>query len=263
MIALPSLCFQLIRRLPPRNARGRRRASSLDGAQRNPGTNCAANESPRISYHCVWASRPQSACHIHQRIHQLDSGESPEIVVRGSDFAAVFDCERRQMSIRSEVARSAAPDQEIFQYGPMCLAWADEGNVRLCQPFVDKTNGMLDRKRCTQDAGARGNPDEGQNYDPWDSDSGITGQCTFEPPACSSVMRGIGIDGIDQEVGVEQYHLRKSSSRAISSSSSAAASLNALSILIPGRTPPSEAGLRRYGRGLGASLAVRPLWRVS
>lgn len=62
---------------------------------------------------------------------------------------------------------------------------------------------------------------------------------------------------------VEQHHLRKLSSRAISSSSSTAASLKALSMLIPGRALPSETDLSRYGCGFGVFLAARPVWSVS
>jgi hypothetical protein len=78
---------------------------------------------------------------------------------------------------------------------------------------------------------------------------------------CYEVDRRNARDVVKKQV--EEYQLRKSSSRAITSSSSPAASHKALSMLIPGRTPPSETGLSRYGRGFGVSLAARPVWSVS
>jgi len=78
---------------------------------------------------------------------------------------------------------------------------------------------------------------------------------------CYEVNRRNSRDVVKKQV--EEYHLRKSSSRAISSSSSAAASLKALSMLMPGRTPPNGTGLSRNGRGLEISFAARPVWRIS
>lgn len=200
---------------------------------------------------------------LRQRIDQFDTGKSPEIVVGGGNCAAILDSECCQMCIRREVSCHSAAEQEIPEHRPVLLAGADEGYVRLSQPFVYRNEGLFYCQRFAQNAGASDDPDEGQNDDPRQADTGIAGQCLLKPTTRARVMRRVGVDSLDQQIGVEQDHLRKSSSRAISSSSSATASLKVLSMSMPGKTPPSETAFNRYGFGGAASFAARPDRRIS
>jgi hypothetical protein len=115
----------------------------------------------------------------------------------------------------------------------------------------------------SQDACARRDPDERQHDDPGQADCGIGREGLLQPLAGACVLRRIRIYGVDQQIRIDQNHLRSSSSRAISSSSSAAASLSALVRSTPGWTPPIDTGLTRYGLGRGLSRAASPACSVS
>jgi hypothetical protein len=180
-----------------------------------------------------------------QRVDALHAGEALEVAVRRADRGAEPERDGGQVRVGGEVSRRAGVPEELAEDRPVTLAGAHRPDVRLREPLLDERHRPLGRQRLLEDPGTRGEAQEREDHDPGEADRRRSGERALQPSARGAVMGRIGVDGVDQDVGVDEYHLRISSLRAIASSSSASASRNALSRSTPGATPPRETGVRR------------------
>ena len=151
-----------------------------------------------------------------QRIDVLQPGKPREITIAGVHGGTTLQRHRSDVCISSEVAGSTGSFQQAAQNRPVMLAGCHRLDARLLQPRLHKRQSNGGRQRAAHDAGAGRDPDEGQDHDPGQPDRGRVGQRSLEPAPGRRVPRSIRIDGVDQEIGIDQDHLRRSISAAIS-----------------------------------------------
>ncbi len=175
----------------------------------------------------------------------LDSWESAEIVVGGVNRAAVFDGQSGDMGIGTEVAGQTGPREQVPEDRPMIRTWTNRCDERQSQPFVHVGQRLLRFQRVLENCAPSRDPDEGKNNDPRQANFGRRGKCTLDPLTRRLVHGNVGIDGIDENVGVQEDHFRASIFPIAPSSSSSSASRNARSRSRSGATRPSAAGRKR------------------
>src|SRR5207253_5831474 len=128
-----------------------------------------------------------------------------------------------------EIARGAAEVEKCFQAFPMIDLLADDANVVLGKPPIDLCSRRGRRKRAREDAWIGGEPQEAEQDDPGQADGLLVVHRRFPPRAHALVWRCVRVHRVEQDIQVDNFHLRSASSRTISSSSSAAARASALS----------------------------------
>lgn len=131
----------------------------------------------------------------------------------------MFDGQGSQMRVGDHVARGADVLQELAQHVRVTPPGVDDGDLRLRQPADDQVQRLsAGQRRGDQGFGA-------QPYEPQQDDSGqghclAAGQDSLETGARPVVPRRLFVVRVQQQVEVDELHLRSASSRTTSSSSS-------------------------------------------
>ena len=94
--------------------------------------------------------------------------------------------------------------EQLAKNRPVRRAGNDRLHEGLLQPAIDKVCSLIDGKRIGEYAWPGGQPQKCQQANPWQSDALSTGERLLEPPSCGFVVKGIPVDGVDQQVGVNE-----------------------------------------------------------
>ena len=124
--------------------------------------------------------------------------------------------------------------EQPFQMTPMFVRLSYQTNRRLAEPAVDPPTRLLDGERSWEGGGVRAQAQEPGDDGPGETDRLIAVERGFPPRARLDVMRGRRVDGVEDDVQIDERHLRCSSLRSVSASSSCAASARARSRLTRG-----------------------------
>lgn len=173
----------------------------------------------------------------------FDAVEALEIMITGIYFAIEFEGKGGKMCIGGQISGRAGGAEQIAQNEPVFFAGHDGLDVGLCQPRVEVLEGSLGREGMSHDSRVGYDSKECQDHTPCQADVITARQDLLEPSPRGIMMGRCRIDRINQQVGVDQNHFLSRSLPAISMVSISSASRNALSMLIPGSTPPRDAGL--------------------
>src|ERR1035441_10357795 len=103
------------------------------------------------------------------------------------------------------------------------------GSGCLLQPGSHQIKSRIHRERTAEQAKPSSEPEECQENSPGEADGFLSGQNRFQPGLRLPVQWSVLIDGVNQKVRIEKYHLRNASFRLSSSSSIASAKASALS----------------------------------
>jgi len=172
-----------------------------------------------------------------QGVHPPKPGEAREIGVAGAELGAVLDREGREVRVADQVAGHSAGREQPAQHDRVPIPGMHHGRTGLCEPRLDDIEGAFPGERPDEDARVRAQAPEGTQDASAERDRLGPAELPLEPDAGLAVAGELRVDRVEKQVGVDEPHLRSSSSRMASSSSSAAASCSALSTETPARSP--------------------------
>lgn len=164
-----------------------------------------------------------------ERILPAQSLEACEVHVARYEHCVMAQGERREMRVCREVSRGAAAAQERLQRYPVIILLPHDPDVVQCELGVDFRGRRVGREGSWKYPGIGGESQESEQHDPGKADGVLVVHSLFPPTANPTVLRRVRVHGAEQDIQIDDPHLRSASSRVISSSSSAAASASALS----------------------------------
>ena len=138
----------------------------------------------------------------------IESRETPKVVVGGIQRGSALDRHCGQMYICRQVTASAGCMEQMAENRPMPQAGPDRLHERLIEPGTDKIRSLFHGKRIGEYARTGRDSQERQQTRPWQSNSLLTGERLLKPLSGGFVAGSIPVDGVDQQVGVNEYHLR-------------------------------------------------------
>lgn len=116
----------------------------------------------------------------------------------------------------------------------MPIVRLDELNHLRIQPIADLIECFLYRERLRENSRSSRNPQERENHDPIKPDQLVAGQRFFEPLATNHMFYRVLVDGVQQDVGIDNLHWRSPIFWIMASSSISNASAVALVMSISG-----------------------------
>ena len=134
-----------------------------------------------------------------------------------------------EVSIGCQVAAGAQRKQEVAQHLSVAGAWMDYGHRGLFEPGIHDVEGSFDSEWFWEHIRSCRQTKESEEDNPRKANCFRSGKRGLPPRFRFGVPRRIFIDGVDEEVDVNEDHLRSASLRVISSSSMASAMASALS----------------------------------
>jgi len=147
-----------------------------------------------------------------QRVGPFQFGEPREVSIRGHENTAVLYGERRQVSIRHEVAECLSLNEQALQHGPVPLGRRDDSRARLIQPALHAGDRLIQGQGTLEHAWIRGDPDEGTEHAPSETHGSTAGQLSIPPLPRDLVLRIQLVFGVEQNVGIDQDHRESSPS---------------------------------------------------
>src|SRR5687768_583300 len=133
------------------------------------------------------------------------------------------------MRIGREVPRGAGAGEEWLQRLPVIVLLAHHPDVFQGEPSIKFRCRDIGREGSRKHPGIGGKPQEPEKHHPWEADGVLVVHGFFQPATHKVVLWRIRIHSVEENVQIDDSHLRNASSRTISSSSRAAASASALS----------------------------------
>src|SRR6266540_6976346 len=124
------------------------------------------------------------------------------------------------MRVGREVSGRPEWSQELSQQSAVAIGRVDDRRAWLLDPGVDQIEGFVEIERRLEYARVGAEPDEGEQHRPGERERLRTGEPSFQPAPRAFVMRRGLVDRVQQEIDVDQLHLRSSSLRIVSASSS-------------------------------------------
>ncbi len=138
---------------------------------------------------------------------------------------------------------------------------------RLAEPCLHDLEGVLGIEGTREERGVGAQPQECEHYHPGESHRLRPVEGGIEPVSRRAMMPCVGVDGIQEDVGIDDLHrpygvpyLRVASLRAASSSSASPASRIALSHGTVGLKPIGDVGVRNGADLPRVASAVRTAW---
>lgn len=170
---------------------------------------------------------PPAGVRSDQGVGPAQTREAGEVVVAGAELSSVLNGDGGQMGVVGQVPGRARRAQERAEHNLVAFGRGQHGGAGLGEPAVDQVEGLVHNGAV---AGTR-----------WPSCSPARRRGARSKPAPPSPhlrtraqarpglerASAILIDGVEQQVGVDQLHFRRWSLRTISASSSSAASRSA------------------------------------
>src|SRR5688572_2628681 len=141
------------------------------------------------------------------------------------------------MRVRRQIAGRPERREQFLKDLEVALGRINDLYARLVQPGLHGLEGLVHREGSGEKGGPRAQTKKGQQDAPLESYRFGARESSFKPVLGLAMLRGVFVDGIEQDVRVDQLHFRRLSLRASSSSSSAAAIDSALSSATSGRNP--------------------------
>src|SRR3989304_4821460 len=179
-----------------------------------------------------------------------DARESPEISVEGHSRGCVRDGDGGEVGFVDKIARRPDGRKESPKHINVAGRGLDDRGRWPRDPPLDHTRRLLDGERPTGDSRVRSQPKETEHSAPGESDGLATLQRLDQPRTCDRVPVRVFVDGVQQDVGVDDLQRPALNFRMFSSSSSCAAMWDALSQSNSGRNPIGKDGIR-YGSRAG------------
>lgn len=171
------------------------------------------------------ARSPASA----QGVAPLQAAEPGKVGVRGTQLGSVLDRQCSQVRVGCEIAAGAQRRDQLAENRQVARTRMHDGRGRPIQPGSHQIKSGIHGQRAPEQARPGGEPEECEKNSPRKADGFRSGQSRFQPGLRFPVQRGVPVDGVYQEVGVEKDRLRNESFRLSSSSSIASATASALS----------------------------------
>ena len=168
-----------------------------------------------------------------------------EVVVCGTNRAAVFEGQRGNMGVSRQISRGPCLSNQIFQNRPMPGARSHHAHILPAEPFVDKTNCPLRTQWTIEYSRTGAYPHERHQRHPRQSNGPGARERFFPPGSRWFVLGQILVEGINQKIGIDQDHLRCSSFVLIAVSSSCSAKCKALLISTSRLGTPMATGVNR------------------
>src|ERR1700680_413012 len=134
-----------------------------------------------------------------------------------------------QMRIGREISSGASGQEQFYHESKMARAGVNHSDQRLFQPGLDDVECRFRGQRVPEQTWPRGDTKERQEYVPRESDTLLSGDSGFQPALRLLVLWSVYVDGVNEDIDVQEYHLRSESLRPSSSSSMASAAAKALS----------------------------------
>src|ERR1700730_6547423 len=141
----------------------------------------------------------------------------------------MLDSHGGQMCIGCEISTGASRQEQFSHESKMARAGVNHSDQRLFQPGLDDVERRFWGQGIPEQAGPRGDTKERQEHVPGESDALLSGNRGFQPALRLLVLWSVYVDGVNEDVDVQEYHLRSESLRPSSSSSIASAAARALS----------------------------------
>ena len=120
------------------------------------------------------------------------------------------------MNVGGEVPSRTYRGDQGSENRPVMFSRCDQIDRRMIKPRIEIRHRTVGGEWPLQNAVTCGDAKKGEDDDPCQSDSVGSGKRFFEPAPGALVMCRIGIDRVDENVDVDELHLRSSSLRAIS-----------------------------------------------
>src|SRR5579864_4550313 len=134
-----------------------------------------------------------------------------------------------QMRIGREISSGASGQEQFSHESKMARAGVNHSDQRLFQPGLDDFECRFCGQWIPEQAWPRGDTKERKKHVPGESDTFLSGDSGFQPAFRLLVLWSVDVDGVNEDIDVQQYHLRSESLRPSSSSSMASAAARALS----------------------------------
>lgn len=164
-----------------------------------------------------------------QGVVPAQSPESGEIGIAGDEFGSVTDRERCKVGVGHQIAGRAGLAEERAENIPVFVSFLYESRVVQREPAADLCGRSVRRQRARKNIGVGGDAKKTKEDDPGQPEWLVVIQGLFPPCQDSSMMSGILVDDVEEDVEIDELHLRSIIFLMISLSSKAAASDSALS----------------------------------
>src|ERR1700730_2396001 len=185
-----------------------------------------------------------------QRVDPAEAWEACEIGIGGVDLQTVLDRQRSQVRIHHEVAGNTGNRKDRIENLAVTFARLRCPGSGRGEPGSHLRARDLRARRSLHHAWIGNDAQKGEKARPWQSDPRRIVEAAVKPPASGGMLGTIGVERVDQDVGVDQNHLK--------ASCSAIARTSAILSRLPIRDPPRDTGLvQAFARGRGFSSNAR------
>jgi len=134
------------------------------------------------------------------------AGEAAIIAVGRNPLAAGFDGERRQVSVRNQVASGLSLTTKVRENLPVTRPRRDRDAVRLEAKTAHSAKRLLQRRWRSENSRMSHDPHEGRQYKVGDSKRLTGTHLLLKPALVRLVVWRLGAVGINEHVDVKEYH---------------------------------------------------------
>lgn len=181
------------------------------------------------------ADRHRSRAGLGERVNPAEAAEPAEVAVVRAHVGVVLDRERGQLHSCGEVAGRPHAAEQPERDVEMARARGEKTDIRPVQPVRQVADRGRCRNRSFQDPGIRGNAEKAEQRRCGQSHISLAVERILPPGRGPLMLREARDHGVQEQVDVDNDHLRRPALPMISSSSSSSASR-----LNPARSNPGR-----------------------
>ncbi len=141
----------------------------------------------------------------------------------------MFDRQCGEVSVVDQIAAGADRPEKIADEWRVASGRVEDDGGGLAEPGVDAVHRLVDRQWRLEEALTRGKSNEGEERNPSKADGNTPRERIVEPGSRLRMVGRVLVDGVEENVGVDELHEPVRIFRTSSSSSISAASCTARS----------------------------------